>query len=160
MHTIFKELKFPTFTDTVKSRLERVGTGLIGKNWALSIWLEKPVRIFRQMEQYTIKGEKGNTSKGTAFFFRKHSTGMKSSIWILPEITENSSQMNMNINESCRRFLILFWRMSEIFCSLTPFSVDKLVSLANHKINGFLSFMERMDCLRLVDMMNSLWRGN
>ena len=37
MHTSFKELKSPTFTDTVKPRLERVGTGLNGENGELSL---------------------------------------------------------------------------------------------------------------------------
>ena len=142
---------------------------IIERTETLSIGLEKLVRIFRQMEQYTRKSEKNGIHRKVLPFSRKHSTGINRSIWILG-ITENSSQMESapgrkRKNEyqwvlSKPNDLSLFLRISKIICSLTPFSVDKLVSFANHKINGCLSFMERMDRLRFVDMMNSLWRGN
>ena len=69
---------------------------------------------------------------------------------------------NMNINESCRSFTILslFWRISEISYLLTPYSVDKLVPFPNRKITVWLSFMERMDRVLFVHVINSCRRGN
>ena len=67
-------------------KLEGNGTG------AISIWLEKRVRIFRQTEQYTSKSEKKGIPRRVLPFIRKPSTRMNRFIWILPGITENSSQ--------------------------------------------------------------------
>ena len=55
-----------------------------GKDWALSIWLERPVRIFRRMQSYIGKSDKNGIPRKVL---------INRSIWILPGITENSSQM-------------------------------------------------------------------
>ena len=60
--------------------------------WALFIWLEKPVRIFRQM--YTVKARKREYLERYYLFFRKHPPLMNRSIWILPGIPRNSIQMD------------------------------------------------------------------
>ena len=62
-----------------------------------------------------------------------------------------------DINESFQSFVILslFLRISEIYCLLTPYSVDNLVPISNHKIIDCLSFMKRMDRLCFVDIMIS-----
>ena len=52
---------------------------------------------------------------------------------------------NMNINKSCRRFMILSLFLRIIGDLLLADSVDRLVSFSNHKIIDCLSFMERMD---------------
>ena len=52
-------------------------------------------------------------------------------------------------------FVSLFLRISETTCLLTLYSVDELVSFSNCKINDSLSFMERMDCLLFVHVINS-----
>ena len=44
---------------------------IIERTEALSIWLEKPVRIFRQMEQYTSKSEKKGIPRKVLPFFPK-----------------------------------------------------------------------------------------
>ena len=65
---------------------------------------------------------------------------------------------NLNINESFQSLMILslVLRVSEITYSLlTPYSVDQLVSFFTRKINDLLSFMERMDRLLFVHVINS-----
>ena len=56
----------------------------------------------------------------------------------------------MNINESCRielhNFILVFADIRDLLLADT---------FSNHKIIDCLSFMERMDHLRFVDMMNS-----
>ena len=60
--------------------------------WALFIWLEKPVRIFRQM--YAVKARKKEYLERYYLFFRKHPPLMNRSIWILTGIPRNSRQMD------------------------------------------------------------------
>ena len=67
---------------------------------------------------------------------------------------------NMNINKSCRRFMILSLFLRIIGDLLLADSVDGLVPFFNHKIIDCLSFMERMDRLRFMDMMISFRRRN
>ena len=45
--------------------------------------------------------------------------------------------------------------LSLITYLLTLYSVDQLVSFSNRKMNDSLSFMERMDCLLFVHVINS-----
>ena len=73
-------------------------------------------------------------------------------------ISYQISAENLNINESFQSLMIisLVLRISEITYSLlTPYSVDQLVSFFNRKINDLLSFMERMDRLLFVHVINS-----
>ena len=57
-------------------------------------------------------------------------------------------------------FIIAFANIWDHLLVDTIYSVDEFVSFSNRKINDLLSFMERMDRLLLVRVINSCWCRN